>query len=188
MDLDGEKEKTVTLAPQSPLFPRLIFTPSLLAPPFPPGSTEGGGMGLCSVPSSFPLPFLSPHTFPCSTMAPSLKNYLSRTAPSWAFHGLQCDYLLQHGPLHGLWRNNLLPRIEESSALMPGDFLPSFFTDIVVCRAISLTFFSSVLSAVLYFYPFLIHVPLGAAILAAGPAMSSTGPPSLSSQRSPAAS
>lgn len=44
-------------------------------------------MGLCSVPSSFPLPFLPLRTFPCSTMAPSLKNYLSITAPSWLSMG-----------------------------------------------------------------------------------------------------
>lgn len=35
MDLSGGKEKTMTPAPQSSLFPKLNFTPSLLAPPFP---------------------------------------------------------------------------------------------------------------------------------------------------------
>lgn len=35
MDLSGGKEKTMTPVPQPPLFPKLNFTPSLLAPPFP---------------------------------------------------------------------------------------------------------------------------------------------------------
>lgn len=125
-----------------------------------PKQHSGWRNGLYSVPSSFPLPFLSPHTFPCSTMSPSLKNSLSRAAPLWTLHGLQCDYLLWHGPLHGLWRDSLLHRIQGSSAFLPGNFLPSFFTNVVVCRAVSLTIFiSPVLSAVLYSCPFLIHIP-----------------------------
>lgn len=107
-------------------------------------------------------------------MSPSLKNSLSRAAPLWTLRGLQCDYLLWYGPLHGLWRDSLLHRIQGSSAFLPGNFLPSFFTNVVVCRAVSLTvFISPVLSAVLYSCPFLIHIPCSN--LSAGPTVSSPG-------------